>query len=319
VPFVEWFQLDLDAYFKAEEKQSTVFCLSCAWRGTMVESAGSDTCPACDGPLAGFTWIPDLVYVRPDEVEIVDWKTYYKGLTEKQARSEFQLKFYLWQAMHLWPGFAKYTFTFNFVRLRYAISITLSAEEIEAFSDEVKGILLSIHEAQRTENFPAIPGSHCTLCRLNCPVADNRYRLPVRIVTEAERDAAAGRLLALEPELRALKKILKGYCDREGGFIYNGQAFGFWASSSRTYPADAVLTWLKDAGYNVDGITLSASALGDLAKPKKSRPDVLQMLEGLKIERAGWTFRHRREGESLPEGLRDLLADTEGEDNADDE
>lgn len=320
-PFTEWFQLDLDAYFAAEEQQVAFFCLSCSWRGGEDEVVwkGSGTpidpavecCPECSGPVSGFTWIPDLVYVRPQGIEIVDWKTYYKGLTEEQAAGEFQLKFYLWQALNLWPGFSSYTFTFNFVRLRYSVSVTFTPEQIEAFSDEVKGIALSIHEAKRTRNYPAIPGSHCSLCRLKCPVADNRFRLPVRITRDEERDAIAGRVLALEQELRQLKKILKGYCETEGGFQHGGQVFAFWPEDERRFPADQVLTYLKERGIDVSGITLSASALGDLANPKKAPDHQLKFLDEVAVTKRGWTFRHRKAGDKLPEGVEDLLGDDE--------
>lgn len=318
-PFVEWFQLDLDAYFAAEEQQLSMFCLNCGWRGAeddLVEQGSGtptdpvmDCCPECSGPVSGFTWIPDLVYVRPSGIEITDWKTYYKGLTEAQARDEFQVKFYLWQAMNLWPGFQSYTFTLNFVRLRYSLSITMTPEEIEGFSDEVKGIALSIYEARRTRNYPAIPGSHCGLCRLKCPVADNPFRMPVRITRVEERNAVASQILVLENRLRNAKKVLKAWCEIEGGFVHNGEVFAFWPEVERTFPADQVLTWMKDRKIDVSEVTLSPSALGKSASPKRASEALLAMLNEVAITKQGWTFRHRKHGEEMPEGLKDLLGE----------
>ncbi len=320
-PFTEWFQLDLDAYLAAEERQANAYCLACDWHGGPDDVAwkgdGSpsspkqECCPSCGGPVGGFTWIPDLVYARTDGIEIVDWKTYYKGLTAEQASQEFQLKFYLWQAANTWPGFPRYTFTFNFVRLRYAVSVTMTTEQIEAFSDEVKGIALLIHEAQRTQNFPAIPGSHCSLCRLKCPVADNRYRMPVRLGSSEERDALALAILAKEQELRGMKKLLKAHCEAEGGFVVAGQAFASFPETSKRYPAAAVLAWLEERGHDVEPIKLSGSALGTLTGKKTAPRGFLDFLATCAIEKQGWTFRHKKMGEDMPAGLVDLLGDDE--------
>lgn len=322
-PFAEYFELDLDAYFAAEEQQVSAFCLNCSWRGDEGQVTWNGTgspldprlpvCPTCGGPVAASTWIADLVYVRPGEVEIKDWKTYYKGLSEVQARNEFQLKFYLWMALNLWPGFNHYRFTFNFVRLRYEVSVVFTPEEIEAWADEIKGIMLKIYEAQRTGTYPAIPGSHCNLCRLKCPVADNRFRLPVRITGPEERDATASRVLVLEQELRQLKKILKAHCDVEGGFVYGGQLFAHFPEVERWYPAADLIHFLEDRKIDVTDITVSGSGLGNIAHPKKAPQSVLDKLAAVAVERQGWVFRHKRVGDELPKGLTDLLGDDNGE------
>lgn len=327
-PFAESFELDLDAYFTAEQQQVAAFCLNCRWRGDedllTWTGTGSPTdprmpvCPDCGGPVASSTWIPDLVYVRPGEVEIKDWKTYYKGLTEEQARQEFQLKMYLWLALNLWPGFSQYRFTFNFVRLRYEVSLTFTPEEIEAWGDEIKGIMLKIYESKRTKNYPAIPGSHCNLCRLNCPVVDNPYRLPVRITRVEERNSIASRVLVLEREMRQLKKVLRANVETEGGFVHAGEIFALWPEVERRFPAQHIMDFLNERGIDTSKITLSASALGDLAHEKKGVPALLMEMDKTKIEKQGWTFRHKKHGENIPAGMIDLL--TEGTaDNGDGE
>jgi hypothetical protein len=201
------------------------------------------------------------------------------------------------------------------VRLRYQVSITMTPEDIDAFSDEIKGIALAIYEAQRTKNYPAIPGSHCRLCRLQCPIASNKFRLPVRVTSQEERDAVAGRVLVLEQELRQTKKVLKGYCDEAGGFTYNGEDFGHWPTTERRYPADQLLTWLKDHGFDVSHVTLSATGLAHLANPKKAPEAVLQELARVVQEDQCWPFRHRKHGAELPAGFLgdDALDDVEDE------
>jgi hypothetical protein len=328
-PFVEWFQLDLDAYMEAEERQELMVCSGCRWTGQAdaVTWTGDGTpddpqtprCPKCGHVVRGFTWIPDLVYVRPQGVEIKDWKTYYKGLTYEQALKEFQLKFYLLRAMDIWPGFPSYTFTFNFVRLGYEVPVTLTPDRIEAFRDEVESIMLSMDEAERTANYPAIPGSHCTLCRLNCPLVDNPHRMPIRLTNIEQAQATFGELLVLEQRLKTLRKSLDGWCQQEGPLVYRGQEYRHNEIIKRSYPAATVLDALTALGADVSGVTLSKSGLGDLAKPKKSSVAVQNILAKHEQTKISWQFRHRKAGESKPAGKRDVLGDVDPDAGGDDE
>lgn len=290
--FSEWFQLDLKAYLSAEERQES----------------------------ERFTWIPDLVYVYPRNITIYDWKTYYKGLTEAQALREFQLQFYMLQAMEIWPNFDTYTFVFNFVRLGYQVSITLRPHQIEDFRPNVEAIMLAMNEAERTNNYPAIAGSHCQLCRLKCPLADNPMRLPVRFTTKSEAEHAFARVLTLEQELKALRKSLKGWCNQEGPLFYRGQEYRFDQYASRRYPVAPVIDFLRARGTPEDLIaliTVSRSGLLDFAHPKKAPIPVLEMLADVEQATTRWSFRHRKAGEQAPAGLVDVLAGDD--DDAEDE
>lgn len=281
--FAEYFELDLDAYMAAEEMQET----------------------------ERFTWIPDLVYVRPRGVEIKDWKSYHKGLTDAQARKEFQLKFYLVQAIDIWPGFPTYTFTFNFVRIGYEVSVTLTPAEIEKFRPEVESILVSLEAAEQTQSWPAIPGSHCTLCRLKCPVVDNPARLPARFTNDQDAEAAAGEILALEQRLKALKKALSGWCNQEGPLTVKGQVFSHRSSELRGYGAGTAVDLLRQFYPNrlaPDGETLldqgnllqvstgaikKADPMKYLVQPKGAlHPDLAEH----ETTSTRWAFRHSKAG-----------------------
>lgn len=266
-----------------------------------------------------FTWIPDLVYIFPNRVTIKDWKTYYKGLTPEQARNEFQLKFYLLQAKDIWPGFQEYEFVFVFVRLGFEVSIVMRPDDVEAFRPEVEAITLAMDEAARTGNYPAIQGSHCGLCRLKCPLADNPYKLPARLQTVKDAQAAFGRVLSLEQELKALKKALKAWCMTEGPLYYNGQEFIHLSNTSRKFPAAAVIDFLRERGTDeslIAALMLSKSSLGDFAHPKRSSPAILEMLQDIERATMKWTFRHRKAGELAPAGYVDALSsEDEGEDD----
>ena len=273
------FELDLGAYLMAEKRQES----------------------------ARFTWIPDLIYVRPTHVEILDWKTFYKGYTEAQARKEFQARFYLVQALDIWPGFPEYWFTFVFVRLNCQVTIKVKPEEIESWKPQVEGILAGLENAERTGDWPAVPGSHCGLCRLACPIVDNPARLPVRLVSPEERDTAAGEILALEQRTKALKKSLGAYCTKEGPFVMNGQWFGHSPTDSTTYPADQAIKTLKSAGADVSSVTLSKTAIAKAIKGLTSDIGLqgIADLVKLAITKKGWRFGHKKAGAEVDDGDED--------------
>ena len=105
------FELDLEAFLLAEETQ----VLSVEETGEPYE----------------LQWTPDLVYARNNELEQVDWKTYWAGISDKEVKDQFQAQAYVWQAAQKWKGFENYRFTFNYPRLGFSSSAVCSAREVE--------------------------------------------------------------------------------------------------------------------------------------------------------------------------------------------
>lgn len=269
------FELDLEAYFAAEEQQQT----------------------------RRFRFIPDLVLMYPRHLVMKDWKTYFKALTEAQARREFQPKFYLWQAMQIWPGFERYTFVFVFVRLGFEVTLTYTPEEIEAFAPEIEGIVQGVEQAEETNEWPAMPGSHCGICRLQCPIADNPQLLPVRLTSREAAKAACGEILVLEQRLRKLRKAAAGYCSIEGPVEVGGQIFQHAAYPMSRYPAETALNICTAAGYDMSASSLSRGGLGF----KQFPADVADALSEIEIRSRRAKFGHRKTGETDPFGHGDVL------------
>lgn len=289
--WAEGFELDLGAYFAAEERQAH----------------------------RGFTWRPDLVYIRPQGVEIRDWKTYYRGLTDAQAGKEFQARFYLTQAVDIWPGFPTYTFVFVFVRLNYEVRVTVTADQVDAWRPQVDAILAGIQEGQATGSWPAIPGSHCTLCRLACPIVDNPARLPVRLTTRADAEAAAGQILALENRLKALKKSLKGYCSTEGPLVLNGQEFAHFQGKSTWFMLGQVYNVTQRFGLTLAGATISRRSLKPVFDTLKAEglKAIQAEFDEAEMSKPTWSFRHRKAGEpDAVAGKTDVLAADDDDDES---
>jgi hypothetical protein len=248
----------------------------------------------------------DLVYARPGELEIVDWKTYFKGLTEDQALKELQVQWYLVEAKKAWPGFARYRFTFDFVRLGWTLSIVFTADEVDALAPVVQTAIDQVERAEATGEFPALPGSHCALCRLACPVVDDALGMVDTRVTSPERAIqVAGQVLAMERRLRLLRKALNGYCQIEGPVTVGGERFAHQESTTLRYPAVPALDVLRDAGLTTDRVTVSRTGLG-LGKKFTRVWDALAALATVKRRSA---FRHRKAGEQVPDGALDVLED----------
>lgn len=269
--WAERFELDLAAFLSAEELQRS---------GRRI-------------------FRPDLVYCRAGELEIWDFKTYYRGLTEAQARRELQLRWYLVEAVKAWPGFSTYRFTYEFVRLNYRVSLSFTPEQIATFEPGVQAAIDAVERAEATGEYPALPGSHCALCRLTCPVVDNPERLPVRFLTQDDANQAAGLILATEQRLRVLRKSLAGWCNQTGPLVLNGQAFAHRMATTERYPIDVVLDLLKRAYADPTIPTISAAAI-KRADPMRALISRIGMSE--ELQKAATTvikskFSHAKAGE----------------------
>jgi hypothetical protein len=278
--FMGWarhFELDLDAFMEAEELGGT----SRSFR-------------------------PDLVYARPFELEMKDWKTYYKGLTETQARQELQLRWYLIEAVKKWPGFKAYRFTFVFVRLGYEVSLVFTPDEIAEFEAGVQGSIDAVAAAEAAGAFPAMPGSHCSLCRLACPIVDNPHRAPIRVTTRQEAEDAAGQILALEQRLKILKKSVNGWCAVEGPLLVRGQEFAHRERVSVRYPLDRVLEHIDASQHGQ--LSISTTGLKTIWRKAAQIPAALQAFA---LAKQTWPFTHKKAGEVKPDdvGRTDVLAE----------
>ncbi|MGE0446738.1 MAG: PD-(D/E)XK nuclease family protein [Vicinamibacterales bacterium] len=271
--FVPRFELDLDAFLVAEALQFD----------------------------DRFEWRPDLVYAYNDRLRIRDWKTFWRGFTDEQAAEEFQARFYLRQAMKVWPGFPRYEMEFVFVRVGQTATASFAPDELEAVDDQVEAILERHREAERTGEWPATPGTHCRFCRLRCPIVDDERRLPLRIERREDAAAAFGRRLVLEQELKTLNLALSGWCQREGSLTVGGQELAYRPRFTRRYPVLPVLDVLNGAGLPdaAERLTVSASTLGPLLKHGKSV--VASDLDALVVATQSWQLRHQKRGATMPD------------------
>lgn len=261
---------------------------------------------------------PDLVYAHPGELEIYDFKTFFKGLTEIQARKELQPRWYLVEAKRAWPGFKRYRFTWDFVRLGWKLSIVFTADEVDELAPGVQTAIDQVAQAEATGDFEPLPGSHCGLCRLNCPAVSDaldldRGLVPMRVTSPDQAVKVGGHVLVLERRLKLLKKALGAYCSLEGPVTVGGEQFAHTASLSARYPAVDAIAILDAHDLNTERVTLSKSGL---ALGKKLTGKVWDDLAAIAVESRRSQFRHKRVGEDAPKGAVDILdeGETDGPD-----
>lgn len=261
------FELDLDAYLSAEQRQIDAL---------------------------GYSWTPDLVYAHGDVLEVPDWKTYWIGFTAEQAQQEFQARFYAASARRLFPGFSTYRITFHFVRWGFSVSADFDAAALDLIDTEVDITRKNIEQAIARDEFPAVPGQHCGYCRLRCPLVESMALELVQLTSPAAAAQVAGEILVLQQALNARKGALNAWCAGEGPVVVGGMEFSHRATATTQFPIDKVLEVLQDQGITPT-FRVSKSTLRSYLETKKYA-HVRPHLEPLAITTPSTEFRARKRG-----------------------
>lgn len=250
--WAERFELDLDAFLLAEERQI---------RGRR-------------------SWTPDVIYAYGDVLDVRDLKSFHIGLTQEYARTLMQTRFYIAEAAKIWPGFRVYRMTYEFMRLGWSVSVDFEADQVEALDRIVHLVELASDAARKTGAFPAKPGPHCDFCRLTCPLeeelrATGRLDRPFRLTTEAEAHRAAEEYLVLERALEQRKESLAVWVATMGELDVQGALFHYRIEEEGRYPALEVFRTLGlpiPTGGLGDDVTLSKSAIRRYLTNRRFQP-----------------------------------------------
>ena len=245
------------------------------------------------------TFTPDLVYGRPTELEMPDFKTFWHPLTETQIRQDFQARWYIYNAMRIWPNFPKYVFTHVYVRYGTQVRVEFTPHDFQTFEDEIAAIEATITEAAARNEWPATAGKECAYCQLDCPLVDSPALIPQR-VKASQAVTVGGWILAADRQVRLAKKALKAYCAAYGAVDVAGVEFNSRPVTVRTYPVNRVVAALTAAGVDKDAATLGAGSLtvshSALAKLFKSYPSLEAALQPFKAESVQYRFGAKQAG-----------------------
>jgi len=266
-PFVERFELDLEAYLLAEERQAH----------------------------GGYVWRPDLVYARPDGIEIVDFKTHWQVWPASRAKGELQARWYAWQAAQIWPGFGRYVIRFAFVRYGADVPVEFTPAEIDQVEPQVAASIARIEQARATGTWPASPGAHCGFCRLECPTVDDVRRAPVRVLDRLDAERIAGEALVLKQAVEARELALAAFCATEGAVTCNGIEYAHRPTKVLQFPIAPVMRVLTEQGIT-PGFTVGKTALRPYLTAAKYF-HVRPALEQIAVTKVETRFSARKAGE----------------------
>ena len=248
------------------------------------------------------TFTPDLVYGRPSGLEIIDFKTFFQGMTEVQVKADWQARWYVFNAMRIWKNFPSYTFTHSYVRFGTQVSVTFTPDDFTTFSDEVSAVAASITEAKERNEWPATAGVECSFCSLACPLVDDPAVIPKRLTVPEQAVAVGGVILAMEAWLRNAKKTLKTYCAANGPVDVGGVIWDNRPVMQRAYPIDQVLDELHKMGVDKDAavlatdnysLTISHSAL---TKIFRAYPGLETNLQAAQRQKLTYRFSAKKPG-----------------------
>ncbi len=244
------------------------------------------------------TFTPDLVYAHQDVLTIVDFKTYWSSFTETQLRNDFQSRWYVYNAMRIWPNFPNYRFVHSYVRFGTTVSVDFKSSDFSTFADEVDAVAATITEAQERNEWPATAGPECSYCELKCPLADSPAILPKRFTLPEQAKFVASRIMAVDQELKAWKKALKQYCAANGPVDVQGVEWNNREVIQRSYPIDDVLRILRERNVfgafdQSSGLTISHSALSKLIK---AFPQLAEDLLPFQQSKSTYRFSARKPG-----------------------
>jgi hypothetical protein len=249
------FELDLDAYLLSEETQ-------------VLENEG-------------LQWTPDLVYTRGanraessdpfgiTELEQVDWKTHWSGMTDNEVKDQFQAQAYVWQAAQKWPGFDTYRFTFSYPRLGSSATAVWSKAEVDELEIIVKSRIDIINACREAGEWKPSPGSMCLYCRLDCPVKDHGSLDTSRATNAQEAVAIAGELMVFDKAATSRRNALKTWCEINGPVVCNEVEWGYHGNDVTTFPANDVCRVLDSHGIVDREFTVTKTALRTYLSTKK--------------------------------------------------
>lgn len=214
-----------------------------------------------DGTTVEFFGTPDLVErTGKRTVTIIDYKTHWRPETESEFKADQQLKRYALLVSHAYPRFERFRLVKWFVRYRNSTyEETITAEELVQVRERLISEIEVEREVLACGEFPATPGSWCSLCTHHgtCPVI-RRYREEgiddLSIPDDRRAAALAGDVIALSAAADAIHDTLRRYLGDEhvsGQVPVSGGVYGYAPVEQREADIGRIRTLLMDHGVDV--------------------------------------------------------------------
>ena len=192
---------------------------------------------ACEGlldNLVPFQGRVDCVCEWHGSLVVWDWKSGWQ--MPQSLGNEAQLATYAWLVAERWPDLAGDGPVYiRQYYLRYGrwleaqISRMGRANARYTLTRLAEGVETAMQQPERA--WPAFPCQQCAYCQLVCPLSLEAIRPPQ---TAQGARKLAGRLVALEAQVRAANEALRAWCDEHGPVSAAGREYSYSPTKNRT-------------------------------------------------------------------------------------
>jgi len=205
----------------------------------------------------------DLVCLFGDYLQVKDYKTSLAMPSDEEVQRNFQALFYSLAVLEgkvegspqpLGAGLNEVEFVLEFPRYRdkehgflKTRRAAFSRKDIQDFKFDLEQILRQLEIAYESQEWPAVPGSHCSECPAQalCPIAADLRELP-EISNEAEARQVAEQTDRLEALVKRNKAGLKGWVSENGTLFFGTDvAFDITPTERRKVDTDGLVTAAK--------------------------------------------------------------------------
>ncbi|HUT57812.1 MAG TPA: PD-(D/E)XK nuclease family protein [Phycisphaerae bacterium] len=179
--------------------------------------------------------------LRPDELEINDYKFGYGSMGFHEARQSLQGRTYSYLVLANYPDCFRVWFTFHFLRVDDPLAkdgyrqvrFDYTRDDFDDLAGHMTGALMKAVEIEDSGEFGYVPGwPQCADCPIvsGCPKAEPYAPGAIDVV------ALAGQAVALGEKLAAMKKSLKAHVEASGPvFLPGGGAWLVSTSKKATF------------------------------------------------------------------------------------
>lgn len=149
----------------------------------------------------------DRIDKTEDGIEIIDYKTSRRLPSQQSLDADLQLSIYSMGVLSRWPNLKSENIKLSLYFLRHdeKLSTIRSHETLENTKQEILGVIRSIEQMIKTNDFPVYTTGFCNLCPL-CPAWRHFYD---RSPSEQEIQAIVEEYITLDAENKKDEKRLK--------------------------------------------------------------------------------------------------------------
>jgi hypothetical protein len=189
-------------------------------------------------------------------IRITDWTTGAIGPGAHGVAKDLQARYYALLAWKLFDGIAAVGYRLVSLRTGRTIESWLGNEDHDETLDRLgaAGVRLQRLAADHgDEPWPAIPGSRCAVCALECPEATAAWarEQPVRCLDLREAEWVLGQLTLVARRREQLLEALRGWARANGPVYSNGMVAGYFPGQSRSYSWERLAPVLEAAQVDV--------------------------------------------------------------------